>query len=493
MSKCWVCAFQAVLVLALAPVAAEAQQQRCQQVLPSDFRRIVGEAGHEILYFRDPVRMLCTGGVQIEADSAVMNRATNTLEMVGRVLYRDNDQQLTADWARYMGQTDELFARGQVVLTDLADGSVVTGDDFEYRRETEQQPESRMIMRGERPHAVLRPARDGESGEEGVPVLVWSRRMEAFGERLFLAETDVELERGDLRGAANAIRFDQLSDRIILTGAAHVETEEYRLEGERIDALLVGDTLRDVLSEQRARLVAEDLTVRGQNIRIGFVDGQPDRVEAWDPALRRVTGDDEDGEVTPPAGAQRAIALSRDFQIRADSIDARSEAGRIREVRAIGRAYGEREADSLSVNLPDALARDWIQGDTIVGYFLHPEAETVVPIDLADGDVPPRTNGSEAVAVASGSRASEDAVLDRIEVVGGTSDALSLYRTEASDGGSDPSLNFMRARRITLFMTEGEVTRVEADGPIDGLYLDPTGTRPAPAEPPAPPPGRTAS
>lgn len=504
-------AFWTILVLAVVPPTAEAQQQqRCQQVLPSDFRRIIGETGQEILYFRDPVRMLCTGGVQIEADSAVMNRATSTLEMVGRVLYRDNDRQLTADWANYLGQTDELFARGQVVLTDMTDGSVITGDDFEYRRETEERPESRMIMRGDRPHATLPPARNGDPAEDAVPVLVWARRMETRGELVFLAETDVEFERGDLRGAADAIRFDQATERIVLSGAAHVETDEYYLEGERIDALLTGDTLRDVLSERRARLVAEDLTVRGQNIRIGFLDGQPERVEAWDPALRRATGDegDEDEEsmvpsLAPPVGAQRAIAISRDFQLRADSIDARSDAGRIREVRAVGRAYGEREADSLSVNLPDAVARDWIQGDTITGYFVHADIDPSIEEVIADGVDPDAVSAepdtaNAAVGAGSGAGAeagdgrSEGAVLERIEVVGGTSDALSLYRTEATDGGTDPSLNFMRAKRITLFMEEGEVSRVEADGPIDGLYLDPTGNRPAPAGPP-PPQTRTAS
>lgn len=502
----------AVLVLAVVPstgVAQQPQQQRCQQVLPSDFRRIVGQLGHEILYFRDPVRMLCTGGVQIEADSAVMNRATSTLEMVGRVLYRDNDQQLTADWARYLGQTDELFARGDVVLTDLADGSVITGDDFEYRRETEERPESRMIMRGERPHAMLRPARADATDEDATPVLVWARRMETQGELFFVAETDVELERGDLRGVADAVRFDQRAERIILSGNAHVETDEYRLEGERIDALLTGDTLRNVLSERRARLVAEDLTVRGQNIRIGFVDGQPERVEAWDPALRRSTGDEEGAPILPPLlplAGQRALAISRDFQLRADSIDARSDAGRIREVRAVGRAYGEREADSLSVNLPDAIARDWIQGDTITGYFVHPDVDEAAGEQLADV-----TDGSEAAAASDTAQvdtpeaapvgtsegasdgASEGAVLERIEVIGGGSDALSLYRTAASNGGTDPSLNFMRARRITLFMLEGEVSRVEADGPIEGLYLDPTGGARTPPAEPSPPQPRTRS
>jgi hypothetical protein len=72
-----------------------------------------------------------------------------------------------------------------------------------------------------------------------------------------------------------------------------------------------------------------------------------------------------------------------------------------------------------------------------------------------------------------------ETVLEKIDVVGGSSNALSLYRMDNGDGTGLPSVNFMRAKRITLFMRDGEVTRVEADGPIEGLYLDPAPVRPA--------------
>lgn len=469
------------LVLLGLPLSdAAAQQQRCQQVLPADFRRIINEVGQEIFYFRDPVRMVCTGGVQLEADSAVMNRSASTLEMVGRVLYRDGDRQLTSDWARYLGATDDLFARGNVVVTDLADGSVITGDDFEYHPETEARPESRMIMRGERPHARLRPAREAapaadpdtpgvpgapgaDTADDATPVLVWARRMEMVGEAVFIAQDDVELERGEMRGNADMVRFDQAAERFTMTGRAHIESEAYRLEGQRIEADVRGDTLREVRADREGRLLAEELTVLGERIRIGFVDGEVDRVEAWQPRplAAVVEGVDvpEVGPAAPAATARRAVAISDDFQLRADSIDARSDAGRLREVRAIGRAYGEREADSLSVHLPDEIARDWIQGDTITGYFMDEPA-------LAESD--PAVTGS-----AGEDGADERTVLERIEVIGGSSHALSLYRTESEDGVGGPSVNFMRASRIILYMAEGEVDRVEADGPLDGIYIDP--------------------
>jgi lipopolysaccharide export system protein LptA len=480
MTRCALAVLGVALAFSALPDAAQAQQRGCDQVLQSDLRRVVDAAGQEILYYRNPVRMICPDGVQIEADSAVMNSATQTVELVGRVLYRDGDRQLTADWANYLSRTDELFARGSVVLTDLEDGSIISGDDFEYRRENEERPEARMIMRGERPHARLSPAAGPGATEAPTPVLVWARRMELLGESIFLAQTDVELQRGDMRGAGDAVRFDQAGGRMTLTGRAHVESEEYRLEGERIDASLANDVLEDVLSEREARLVADELTVRGERIRIGFVDGQPERIEAWNPAARN-----ENGESDADAPAPRAVAISQDFQLRADSIDARSDGGRLRQVTAVGRAYGEREADTLAVNLPDVISRDWIQGDTIIGFFTQETngvdltTEEVVAIDTTGLPAIAATDtvgvdGPDSLANGPGER-SDGAVLERVEVVGGTSDALSLYRTEAPEGGGRPSANFMRAKRIILFMTDGEVSRVEADGPIEGIYLDPDG------------------
>jgi lipopolysaccharide export system protein LptA len=454
------------LVLVSAPAPAAAQQQGCNQVLPSDFRRVITQTGQEIMYFRDPVRMVCPNGVQIEADSAVMNRTANSLEMVGQVLYRDGDRQLTADWAHYWGRTDELFARGGVVLTDLSDGSVIRGEEFEYQRETAERPASRMVMREGRPHAELRRA-PPEGGVAGPPVQVWADRLELLGETVFEGQGNVELEREDMRGAGDAIRFDQAADHMQLTGTAHVETDDYRLDGDRIDAWMAGNALREVVSEGRARLVGEDLTVRGRHVRIGFVNGDPERIEAWSPSA--ASGD----AARPAGGSERAIAISQDFRLRADSIDARSVAGQLREVHAVGRAYGERAADTLSVRLPDAISRDWIQGDTIIGYFTRAEPADDDATPSADDEGSPR----------------DRVELERVEVIGGASDALSLYRTEARGAGDNPAVNFTRARRITLFMNGGEVDRVEADGPLEGLYLDPVGGRADPggdARPAAP-------
>ena len=480
-----------------APARTRPSQERsCRQVLPSDARRLFNARGQELIYFRDPVRVLCTGGLRLEADSAVMNRTVATVELVGDVVYRDSLRELTADWANYLGQRDQLLARGSVVLRNVEDGSMVEGEELDYLQANEQRPLALMLVRGGRPHAVIPPQPDSAGGvpDTAVSTEVWADRMRFEGEEVFSAVGDVEIERGEMTGAGGTALFDQREEQMTLTGEAFVQTDRYRLDGQQIVAFLSGQELRTITSEVQARVESEELTVESDRIRIGFVDGRLDRMQAWNPR----------GDSVP-----RALADARDFRLRADSIDALADSVGIQEVRAVGRAYGERNADP-TVRSPTAVSRDWIQGDTILGYFAHeqtrrppgrvtpvpdrvtPVPDRVTPADMRlrpldtvpDGGEGLRTDpASDSAAApesgdagpAPGPQDSVETVLERIVVIGGQLPALSLYRMPAEQPGDPPSINFLKANRITLYMADGDVTRVDAEGPLDGLYLAPSG------------------
>ena len=64
-------------------------------------------------------------------------------------------------------------------------------------------------------------------------------------------------------------------------------------------------------------------------------------------------------------GKGRARALSPEREITADSIDALMPGQRVREVRALRKAYAESNPDSGVVSTQ----RDWMRGDTIVARF----------------------------------------------------------------------------------------------------------------------------
>lgn len=467
-----------VLLLLAAPAGAAGQTRNCNLVQEADFTRLVNAQSETVIYFRDPVRLRCTGGVTLAADSAVINQTQAAFELIGSVVYRDSTRQLTSRWANYLGRLEQLLARGDVVLTDLQDGSVVTGQDLQYLRETPGRPASHVVVRGGRPRALIRDRRPSRPG--GAPVVrppgsdtvppteIVADRLEFVGDTLFLARGRVELERGATTGAADSARYSQPTERLALLGRAHVRDDRYRLEGERIDALTSGEELREVVAQERASLISEELTVRSRRLRIGFEAGALERLEAWDPDAARA---DSLGPLS-----ERALALAQDFRLRADSIDAVADSGRLREVRAVGRAYGERRLDSLAVNVPALVARDWIQGDTIIGYFasLAADADSLAADPSPEGAVAPQAVEGDSTEV----------VLERVVVIGGAGPALSLYRTEPAQGAARGAVNFMKAARIILFMTEGEVARVEAEGPIDGVYLDPLqATRRAPAQP----------
>ena len=457
---------------------AQTQTRRCRQVLESDVRRIFNARGHELIYFRDPVRVLCTGGLTLEADSAVMNRTTSTIELVGDVFYQDTIRSLTADWANYIGERSQLFARGSVVLRNLEDGSVIEGDELDYLQASATREVARMTVRGDRPYARIPPQPDstGAVPDTAETTEVWADRMEFEGEEVFRGIGNVELRRGDMSGAGRMVVFDQRQDQMTLSGDAFFRTDRYRLEGDQIDAFLAGDAIRTVTAVRLARVVSDELTVESERIRIGFVDGRLDRMEAWNPQ---------------PDSVPRALADAQDFRLRADSIDARADSVGIREVRAVGQAYGERDAApsaegaAAGAGIVDAVSRDWIQGDTILGFFerrgrgggperggrperLRPGA----PDDTAAvrGLEEPERAGTDPAD-------SVETVLERIVVIGGRTPALSLYRMQAEEPGQPPSINFLKAEMITLHMEEGDVTRVDADGPLDGVYLSPAARR----------------
>ncbi|MFO7895148.1 MAG: LptA/OstA family protein [Longimicrobiales bacterium] len=460
-----------VLLLVVIPAVAMAQERSCRQVLKSDARRLFNARGHELIYFRDPVRVLCTGGLILEADSAVMNRTASTVQLVGDVFYQDSLRELTADWANYIGQRSQLLARGSVVLTNLENGSVIEGDELDYLQASETRPVARMIVRGERPYAVIPPQPDstGELADTAVSTEVWADRMQLEGEEVFRALGNVDLRRGDMTGAGETAIFKQQEERMTLVGGAFVETDRYRLDGERIVASLEGQRIRAVTAEGQARVESEDLTVDSEQVRIGFVDGRLERMEAWNPV---------------PDTVARALADAEGFRLRADSIDARADSIGIQEVRAVGRAYGERDPDSDGAGVDPAIARDWIQGDTILGYFAHRRLDAVradsVPVmDRMPPDRPGDSMMVETVDRPGGDPATDstETYLERIVVIGGGAPALSLYRMRAEEPGNPPSINFLKASKIILFMENGDVSRVDADGPLDGVYLAPAGRR----------------
>lgn len=473
---------------------AQISARDCEIVDGRDLRVLNQGMPNERAILSGDAQIRCTGGVLVRADTMISHTAAGRREFVGNVLFQDSLKSLTADRVDYEHADGRALARGNVMLVDRVDGSVVRdASELEYLRETPDRPESRAIVRG-RPHATLyqsRPAADtagsAAAGEPPPPLEIDADSMAIVGERVYRAIGNVEMQRGETHGTAGEAEFDQVEQRVVLLGEAIIEGEGFTLSGERLVAYLAGEHLREVHALEEAVLLGEDLRIDAPELQVYFRDGAVHRMIAM--RLPAETGPDSsaaaaadslaaaaDTLVTDeaPAAPLRTVgpqprATATEFWLVADSIDALIPDQRLEQVVAVGNAYGERAADSLTAALPELVGRDWLRGDTITGYFVEaPAADTVATDSTSDG------------------RARNRVALERLVAVGEGGKAQSLYRIR-EEGKDRPGVNYLTANRIMLFLRDGEVVSVEAVGPVRGYHLQPKEDRGGGREPDATP------
>jgi hypothetical protein len=475
------------------PAAAAAQAQPSCEIVQSEnairteipgigwMTRIIG-----------PVLFRCTGGVTIRADSAVQLDWVRELQLMGRAFYGDSLKTINADWMTNFGADARLVARGNVVVTDLKSCSVVRAPEVEHFRIAPGRPEARSVAHG-RPHATMRQAQEGVRPDcaapdpEAEPLEIDADWMEFVGETGFRGIGNVIFARGDHRGGGATADFDQDRGRLLLSGTARFEGDEFQLTADTIDARMREDELEEATANGNAVLTSDELRLEAPRLRMFFEAGDLNRLVALggaaggdqppaaSPTRDRIAppadprGLPQRGAVELPAqtpgsgtaadGPPQARALANDFTLLADSIDAVAPGRQLRQVTAIGNAYGERGGAADDVELPEILRRDWVRGDTIIGYF---SADT-----LAASDAAPDTPGD---ARPTGERA-----LERIVAMAGGEGARTLHRVqeEGAAAGAPPSFHYMMAPRISVSLKDGEVTDVEAEGEVRGLHLQP--------------------
>lgn len=240
---------------------------------------------------------------------------------------------------------------------------------------------------------------------------------------------------------------------------------------------LPNDRLDQIEARGRARLLTDDVDMRGPMIRLVFEEEELERVFA----VRRAVEEDP----TPVAPAREVIeegallanptqpqAVAEDFVLTGDSIEADLVGGELNRVTATGAARGvSTTRDSLNTDATDELIRnDWIEGDTIIATF---RAVTADPGD-------PPVGGPETAEPAG----------RQMDMLVARGQARSFYRSapesaaaNGATGSQALELNYVIGDEVRLFMKEGEVERMEVDNPT-GVYLQPR-QAPAPAAAPA--------
>ena len=509
----WALLFGGVVALVqVEPVQAQGRANSCE---PRSFRVLQSEEafGYRTTWIGLP-DVVCAGGVRIRADSAVLYDIDGRSEFMGSFRYQDAERELTADAADYFELEGRLFARGQVRVVS-SDGTEVRGDTLTLFELAPGPEDDQIRVSGSRAFARLVPG-DSDGGADGAvaepvtPFEVYGSQLRFEGERVLLADGNVEATRDSLRATSESLSFLRDSGTLTLTGEARVESPEATFEGDVVDLALPDDQLRSITLRGAGRLVSEDLQVRGDEIRIDVVEGGDiehlvavDRGEAEDsgavppvtppgfpPAPVAVPGAVGAPAVpgagaVPEAGAappeSRPVGIARDFEIVADSLDVVAPGGTLQTLRAVGKARGvsrpetedggpaptEPTDPTIAAALtdhgidPSILEDDWIEGDTIVATFAP----------LAAAAPSPAGQASEA----------RDYALEELVAIG---NGRSIYRyppeATAPDGTPLPrpdrrrwTINYVVADRITLTLVDGRVDGAEAEGSVVGGYLDP--------------------
>lgn len=274
------------------------------------------------------------------------------------------------------------------------------------------------------------------------------------GSSYFLATGDVVIHQDSLEAFADSAEYDKVAERMLLSRNARVEAESYRLVGRSITLGLPGGRMETVRALREATLTGESLRLLSPLITLFLKNGAMERLVAvplpGDPSTPPRTAADS-------ADLARPVAEAEQFRLVADSLEVSAPGEVLERIFASGRARGESSArDSLNVaSLSPIALKDWLEGDTVIATFSRVEPDPFLPPDTT----------------------ADEYRLDELRAIGA---ARSLYRMLPSDsatvlGVDPPAVHYVTGSAILIVMTNGEVDRMEVEGPTQGYHLEPLG------------------
>lgn len=418
------------LLLAPLPLAGQASGRCLLQVLNVD-RQGVGfqpSPGVQNYYAGGNVRMRCVGQeVRMWSDSLASYQG-QVVQFIGKVRYRDSTVEMTADFGTYFRDTDRWEARGNVVLTNRTNGSVLRGPTLDYLRPVPGVRDTSEMFADIRPTITI-PVRDSLQQVDD-PYVIVAERVRVRGETQIYAGERVTIDRTDLAARGDSLFLDTgAGSRGTLLGQASIRrtaADSFDLTGRRIDLTLERREVRYVLAQGEGHLLATDLNLIADTIGIDVLARRVEQVVAWGDSLR-----------------PRALS-GEGFEVTGDSVAFDTPNQRLRQARAFGEGWMGATPDSVSGE------RDFVAGDTVTVSFLTVEDSTGAP----------RTE------------------LDSLEARG---NALALYRMAQpppNDGGR-LAIVYTRATHILITMKrdaqgQSTVDAVRSTGDVDGIHLQPT-------------------
>lgn len=442
----------AVLTAALAPARVAAQQAaagpagQCQlqfeardTATPPRVTSIRQPSGQYNHFIGGGVIAHCPAqSMTLISDSAEFYGDQRLLHLIGHVHYTEPRLTLDSDLANYFMAQEHLEAEGNVHAL-LPSGTTLDGPRIDYDRAA---PGIRTVATMRAPgRPTIKVVERDSTGKASPPMNVVADLVTMVGDTITYASGKVVITRPDVVATGDSATMNSATEFARLMRGPQIDARgdrPFHLTGSVIDLYAYNHAVRRVLSMGNARGVSRDATLTGDTLDFAMASGRLQRVNAWGPS--------------------RAHALNPTYDILADSLDVRMPDQRMREIRALRKAFAQSVPDTTRIHTSE---HDWLRGDSVFAYFDSTSADT--------------------------------AQQPQLQLLVSVGHAQSYYQIAPRDTAAiGPAVNYVRGERIRVAFDRRQVQRVVVTGQATGVYLDPErGGKPAPSDsthPPATPP-----
>lgn len=414
----WVCCFT---VLFAAQVKA---QERREPVQIEEAGRFRASGGDEVFDLSESVR-LKHGNTVLTSDRVIYDRLKGFVRLFGNVRMIRGTTTLTADYAEYYEEDQRAIGAGRVRLDDALDGVVLTGDRMVFTQD---------------PHLAV---------ATGKPNMTWGQNesrvnIEGFRLEYYFTETSSLLK---ALAKESVIVVDEGEGVTIY--CEHAEyfkaTDSARFSGEpQLVKRLEGDEGEIVATGKGMTYAFEDRTADvfdSVSVVKGTLEGICDTLRY-----------DSEGQQIDLLG--NPVIRSVHSEITGDEIILEMEGGEVARALVTGNAKGSYTAEEMEeADRADDLAD---RADDVAD-------QANDQADQADQDGRSTIEGRSMIVDFEG---------ETVRMITAQGNAVSTYNPSALDSGPSGH-NVVRAKEIVIELDEGEPVKVNADGGVDGSYLNP--------------------
>ena len=402
--------------------AAQAKgQERREPVQIEEAGKFRATGGDEVFDLADSVR-LKHGNTVLTSDRVIYDRLNGFVRLFGNVRMLRGTTTLTADYAEYYEEDQRAIGAGHVRLDDALDGVVMTGDRMVFTQD---------------PHLAV---------ATGKPNMTWGQNesrvnIEGFRLEYYFTETSsllkalamesviVEDEGEGVTIYCERAEYFKATDSARFSGEPQLVK---RLEGDEGEIVATGKGMTYAFEDRTADVFDSVSVVKGT------LEGICDTLRF-----------DSEGQQINLLG--NPVIRSVHSEITGDEIILEMEDGAVARALVTGNARGSYAAEEPEgTNQAD-------DGETRAAAVATDQS------DQADQANRSTIEGRSMVVDFEG---------ESVRMITAQGNAVSTYNPSALEGGSIGH-NVVRAKEIVIELNEGEPVKVNADGGVDGSYLNP--------------------